>query len=166
MDTPLLLIKDQLQSADEWTAMLVDDLEKELWLESPAPLNTNINWLVGHILISKYFHAVVCTVGEQPELKKLFPLDDYISIYNRKSDPLKKVARKPAKDTLLDHLHSTDRYTLDVVDRLDEAALTHPTRVTNPVATTQLDALTYCFKHQMWHNGQISMLKRILTTNY
>ena len=68
------------------------------------------------------------------------------------------------KETLMSDLAIVDQVTLDVLAELEEDKLFEKTEQPNPVAKTKYDALMFCFKHQMWHYGQITMLKRILSS--
>jgi uncharacterized damage-inducible protein DinB len=51
---------------------------------------------------------------------------------------------------------------LNVVNMLQEDELEQSTLITNPVAKTKYESLSFAIKHQMWHNGQIAMIKRII----
>ena len=66
------------------------------------------------------------------------------------------------KDQLLNLKKEVDEVTNYAIDSLVEMNLKDKTEIINPVAKTKYDALTFTFKHQMWHNGQIAMIKRII----
>jgi uncharacterized damage-inducible protein DinB len=41
-----------------------------------------------------------------------------------------------------------------------------PSRMPHPVAKTKYEALTWNFRHEMWHCGQIAMIRRGLNMQF
>lgn len=158
----LKLLQDQFQLAHDWTLRLVQDLDEAYWKKSPEGLLTNINWQVGHIMVGLYFQALVCTGGKREGLKEQIPLADYIELYRMGSHPNERLEQKPGKAALLEGLLATQNKVVTALQALSEAALSDAVPVKHPVAKTKREVLIWCTHHQMWHNGQISMLKRLL----
>ncbi|EMR04392.1 DinB family protein [Cesiribacter andamanensis] len=159
----LALLQTQFELAHAWTLRLVQELDEAHWTPSPQGLGTNINWQVGHILTSLYFQALVCTGGKREGLKAQYPLAEYIEYYRRGTQPEEGLAQKPGKALLLQALQAGADAVSETLQAMQPAQLNEPVAVRHPLATTKREVLVWCTHHQMWHNGQISMLKRLLT---
>lgn len=156
------LLQTQFELAHDWTIRLVRELDEDYWKQSPEGLGTNINWQVGHMVVSLYFHALVCTGGSREELKQKLPLSSYIEAYQMGTSPEEKLDQKPGKEDLLAALQLAAKAIKDRLASLEDAQLNEAVAVKHPVAKTKREVLVWCTHHQMWHNGQISMLKRLL----
>ena len=156
------LIQQEIKSTQRWTEWMIEKIPEQHWNTTPEVLRTNMNWQIGHILANKCFHAVDCIVPDAAERTQTLPMDHYHSWYGVGSDPLTDSQSKPGKEQLLTHLNFIDAVTLEVLETLNAQDLDHATEVPNPVAKTKYEALMWCFKHQMWHNGQIAILARAL----
>lgn len=158
-------IIEQTKWVDQWTLNQIKDLDAETWEVVPA-LKTSVNWQVGHIIISKYFHSMASVLPSNHEMLESIhhqiPLDDYYSYYFNKSNPLDEWNKRPDKHILFYLFESLSEWSIQVIEELDKNILSKPTQVKNPAAKTVYEALTFSFKHQMWHLGQLAMIKRIL----
>lgn len=79
----------------------------------------------------------------------------------------KEPARKgPEPEVLVQHLDEMHATAMNILEKLSEEELDAPLEAVpnfkHPVASTKYEALAFSFKHEMWHVGQLSMLKRIL----
>lgn len=148
--------------AQERTLELVSDLEDPFWKLTPPGLNTNINWQVGHITVGLYFQALVCIAGEREALKNLIPIQELIRLYKIGTQPAENLPAKPDKETLLKSLKLVYRQVDVALNSLTPTDLDLPTAVQHPVAKNRREVLSWCSHHQMWHNGVIAVLKRIL----
>jgi len=71
----------------------------------------------------------------------------------------------PEPELLLTQLETINNYANQTIDSLTEEDLDNelePTRFPHPIAKTKYEALTWNFRHEMWHLGQIATLKRVL----
>ena len=78
------------------------------------------------------------------------------------SNPLEPWKERPNKEQLLGYKEEIDFCVTRILKSLSEITLSEKTEIENPVAKTKYDALTFTYKHQMWHNGQIALVKRII----
>jgi hypothetical protein len=161
----LELIKKQFRMAQDWTIKLVGDLDAPFWKLTPPGLNTNINWQVGHITVGLYYQALVCVGGEREVIKNVIPLKELINAYKMGTDPTYNLQAKPDKESLLKALRIVYRQVDVTLNTLEPADLDQPTEVQHPVAGNKREVLSWCSHHQMWHNGTISIIKRILVGN-
>ena len=156
------MIKEQIGSVGKMTEKLVMNVDEKNWNVTPEIIATNINWQVGHILLAKYFHAITCVIGRQVAVKEKLPLRDYVEWYTMGSNPGAEMSSKPSKTMLMEDLSFIDKLAFDTLDQISEEDLLTAPEEKNPMAVTKYEALMWSFKHQMWHNGQIAMIKRVL----
>jgi hypothetical protein len=158
----LNLLQQQFELAHSWTLRLVAELEEEHWSSSPPGLDTNINWQIGHVLVGLYFQALVCTGGRREALKEQIPFPAYIDFYKMGTHARNQLAEKPGKAELLQGLQATYAAVVATLEAMDPAQLDEAVAARHPLAKTKREVLMWCTHHQMWHNGQISLLKRLL----
>lgn len=144
------------------TLKLVIDLDDRFWKLTPPGVKTNINWQVGHIAIGLYYQALVCLGGSRELVKNLIPVKALIDVYKIGTQPDDNFQGKPDKEELLKALKIIFRQVEVTLQSLHAEELDDPTEASHPVAKTKREVLSWCTHHQMWHNGMISMLKRIL----
>lgn len=158
----LQLLKYQIKMAQDLTLQLVNELDDKFWKLTPPGLKSNINWQVGHIAVSLYHNSLVGTNGADAALKNLIPLFDLINMYKTGTSPEENLQKKPDKEELLIALRIIFRQVEVNLNSLPEDELEEVVKDGQPSAKTKREMLIWCSHHQMWHNGLISMLKRIL----
>ena len=79
------------------------------------------------------------------------------------SSPAERLEQKPGKEALVKALDVVNNSVAASLQGLSDEALQEPVAARHPVAKTKREVLIWCTHHQMWHNGQISMLKRLIT---
>lgn len=163
--TALELILKQIKSATSWTHYLLDELDEMYFGTAPMEVSSTIYWQLGHIVVSNYFHAIACLHGPQPEIANHFPLKEYVDLYKKGSNPLEAMEAelKPTKEELLKAMDVVMQLIEQNSKELTEEELEEDTELAHPVAKKKFQSLSFCAQHHMWHNGQISMIKRIVT---
>jgi|GEM_PF-1225666 len=161
----LEFIKEQIDWVNNWTSRMISDMdEQDCGLIDQ--LDTSINWQTGHIIISNYFHCLESVqVSENEIIRSVndsLNIDEYKKYYFAGSDPKAQWPERPNQEDLLRLFSSTNTAIHRALDSIKENQLSEETVIKNPVGKTKYDALSFAFKHQMWHNGQIAMMKRIL----
>jgi hypothetical protein len=142
----------------------LSETPQEIWYETPDVIQSNIAWQVGHLIVSQYYHAIAVITGPNLALFNDVPLKDYFPIYSMFTKSVHNEL-KPSPDKLFMELDIVNKYADKQLDTLTDADLDaelEPTRFPHPIAKTKYEALTWNFRHEMWHLGQISTLKRIL----
>ena len=161
----LEFIREQTEWVDKYTESLVKDLgENECGVVKF--LETGINWQIGHIVVSKHFHSIQSIDGSDGEISmeinEKVPTKELFKHYSFGSDPNQSLSNGFNKTKLMDFLKEVNTGATKVLETLSEKDFDRETAIQNPAAKTIYDALTFTFKHQMWHNGQIAMIKRIV----
>lgn len=159
------LIQEQFIAVDRWTLNLIESVPGHFWKVHIPAIQTNLNWQVGHILVSKYFHALACINGPLVELNQSLPISEYMSMYNVGSISDDQMELKPDKERLLYDLNIINQLASKRLEEISSTEIMQRTELPNPVAETKYEALMWTFKHQMWHNGQIAIIKKALTEN-
>ena len=156
-------IKNQLIWTDNWTLNLIEEIKEDQMMLIPEGIGTNINWQMGHIIISKYFHAFAIVWGMEKPFNCEIPLDQYKEIYGYGSKAVESSFNQ-RKANIVDHFNKVSEAVIESLKLIDDDMLMKPTTLPHPVLKTNLDALTFVFKHQMYHCGQMALIKRILNS--
>lgn len=156
------LLRREMVSADRWTERLLHGIVEEDWNKTPGDMGTNVNWQLGHMLVSKYFHAVACVHENAPKLFELLPDYRYGKFYGMKSDADARWDERPDQKAMMRDFKTVTEQANTILDQFSDQLLDEAVLLDNPVAATRFDALLWTSKHQMWHNGQLALLKRVL----
>jgi DinB superfamily len=151
----------QLDQAQLFTRMALKGLTEEQWNHTPEALGTHVNWQFGHILISNYHLGVQLIVGPRPDILEA---KRYATCYGRGSSPLANAESRPGKAELLDTASRLDAALREIVAGLSDADLATPVSTFVPGITHKLSALLFCGSHQMYHNGQLGLLRKAIST--
>jgi hypothetical protein len=159
------IIDEQTQQTRELTKKLIYEIPEDKWYETPHQINSNIAWQVGHLIISQNFHSITVVTGTIEKIKKTIPLKEYASLYTMGIIPTRNSETGPKPLVLKKQLDFMNLAAREVLLALSDDELDNrlePTKFPHPVAKTKYEALTWAYKHEMWHCGQISMIKRII----
>ena len=159
--TRLDIVKAQIAAVKAQTLGLITDIDKDEWLLSPEVLNTNVNWQIGHLFMANYLHGVASVSGVNPTIREKADIASFKKFYVA-SNPLDFTEEKPSADQLLELYELIFDLTEQGLATLTEASLDEATAIPNPEAKTKYEALMHLAEHQIWHNGQIAMLKRVM----
>lgn len=155
-----LIIKEMKRSSS-WTRYLLKEFDRENEFTIPDGIKANVNWQIGHILLSRHFHSVVCVFGKQEELMEKIPFREYAGYYAMGSQPIDHKDKKPNIDKMIDDLRMVDETAIKLIEAMDESEFDQDPLRTHPVAKTKLESLMWSSQHQMWHNGQLAMIKNL-----
>ena len=165
MDNPKVeFIREQSLTTRELTLKILKETPFDIWYETPKIIETNIAWQVGHLIVSQYFHSIAVITEPNLDIFNEVPLTSYFPIYSMMTKSTLNELQ-PEPDRLLKELEIINKYATRQFDNLKDSELDNPlepTKMRHPIAKTKYEALTWSFRHEMWHLGQISTLKRIL----
>jgi hypothetical protein len=161
----LELIKDQILRVKEVTIAFIQNISLEKWNETPETINTNMNWQIGHIILSTYIHGIASNTGANANVTKKINLRNFVRFYGPNSIPKMFFDEKPKNYELV----AIYRFIFDLMysglSIINTEELNKATQIANPNANTKFEALTYLYKHQSKHNEQIASLYKILSIN-
>lgn len=155
-------LKKELLSAKSWTERVLDKVDENDWKTTPKALKTNINWQIGHLTISSYFHNILCVQGSDDIVKAKFNPRQYSVWYGMGSKPIDDLSKKPERDEMLNNMALVDQRTLEILENLNQEKLMEATIMDNPVANNKLEALFWSVKHRMYHNGQMAVIAKAM----
>lgn len=164
MNVTDLLIK-QTKDAHIWTNKLIDSVAMEQWFDTPNTLASNINWQVGHLVISEYYHAIMVVTGFDAKVAEKIDLKVHNQLYGYESIPKEGIGNNNS-ETLKAQLLFMQNKVIQTISTLTledlESDVEQPVKQKHPVAKTKLEAVSWNIKHTMWHCGQIASIKRVL----
>lgn len=159
----IAVIKKESEFVSGWTRAILKNVSEGAFKSTPDIVQSNINWQIGHILTTRYFFTVACIAKDRSAFGKAVPMKQYREWYAKGTSPRLALSEKPGKDVLMQHLDIVEEFALEVLDTLAVDELSSAALYENGVAKTKYEALTFSLKHQMWHNGQIALIKRIVS---
>lgn len=160
------LLKDQIIESRCFVNRLISEIPQDLWYTIPENTDSNFAWQVGHLLVSQNFHAITCITGRNSKVMELIPMARYVALFNGMGTLHRSVEKDvvPAVK-LLEQLNAVHEICVESLMRLNDDVLQQelePIPFKHPVATTKYDALSWCFKHEMWHSAEMEAIKQAL----
>jgi len=159
-------LKEQIIESRNFVNRLISDLPQDLWYEIPENTDSNFAWQIGHLMISQNFHSITCITGRNSKIFNLIPIVDYVSIFNGMGTLHRSVEKDIISTTLLiEQFNTVHEICIDNLSELDDDILSHalePIPFQHPVANTKYEALSWCFKHEMWHSAEMEAIKLAL----
>ncbi|TLU97295.1 DinB family protein [Dyadobacter luticola] len=161
------LLINQTINAYEWTNRLLDEVPSDKWEVIPKVVDSNINWQVGHLIISHYFHSIMVIRGHQMDVLQKLPIKEYSEMFTV-AGPHSSFG-KVSPDILFNALNVMQQKSIAVLSSLTVAELNNPLEPTptpHPIAKTKFEAIDWNIKHTMYHCGQIGMISRVVEKRY
>lgn len=164
--TRIEFLNEQIIEARNFVNRLISELPEDLWYMIPEGTDSNLAWQIGHLLVSQNFHAITTITGVNEEVKRLMPIARYNKIFNGMGTLHRSVEKNflPASE-LKEQLDKVHTICLTNLSALDDKILNDPLEpipFKHPVANTKYEALSWCFKHEMWHSAEMEAIKRAL----
>lgn len=159
-------LREQIIESRNFVNRLISEIPQDLWYTIPQNTDSNFAWQVGHLMISQNFHAITCITGRNTKVAELIPIVDYVKIFNGMGTLHRSVEKNliPAYE-LKDQFDAIHEICIDNLSRLNDDILfeqLEPIPFKHPVAINKYEALSWCFKHEMWHSAEMEELKRML----
>jgi hypothetical protein len=156
-------LKQQIIESRDFVNRLISEVPKDLWFEIPENTDSNFAWQIGHIMMSQNFHAITVITGRNDKVFDLIPVPKYVKMFygmgslHRSVEKNLITARKLKKQFDTVHeicLDNLDNLTDDILDEKLE-----PIPFKHPIAETKYEAISWCFKHEMWHCAEMEQIK-------
>jgi hypothetical protein len=159
-------LKEQIIESRNFVNRLISELPHELWYTIPDNTDSNFAWQIGHLMLSQNFHAITVITGRNEKVNNLIPVANYVKIFNGMG-ALHRSVEKDIISTgkLKEQFDTIYGICLDNLSRLNDDILSdklEPFPFRHPVADTKYEALSWCFKHEMWHSAEMEEIKRML----
>jgi len=157
---------DQITESRDFVTRLISELPQDLWYSIPENTDSNFAWQIGHLLLSQNFHAITVITGRNEKVNGLIPMAQYVKLFNGMGTLHRSIEKDIIPTSvLLQQLDKVHEICLNNLDKLDDDILDHPLEpipFKHPVANNKYEALSWCFKHEMWHSAEMEEIKRAL----
>jgi len=159
-------LKDQIIESRCFVNRLISEIPEDLWHKIPESTNSNFAWQIGHLMVSQNFHAIICITGMNDKVSDIIPFRDYVKLFNGMGTKHRSVEEGLIPTSiLLEQFNAVHEICLDNLSRLDDDILSdelEPISFKHPVADNKYEALSWCFKHEMWHGAEMEAIKTAL----
>ena len=136
-------------------AVNLDGITDEAALIEPHPGGNCINWIVGHILISR--DAILGLLGQKPIFQ-----NNRTAQYKRGAK-VADVGKLVPLSELIEALDASQKKLMTALEKLPEAEANKPVEPAGSAPKTALiDQLTFLQFHEAYHIGQVGLLRRIV----
>lgn len=161
--TEIEILVNQTSNAYEWVNKLLAEIPLNKWEIVPDVIESNVNWQVGHLIVSHYFHSVMVIKGHQMDILQTIPMREYSDLFTASAP--KSALGKTSSETLLVNLKMMQQKSIDILRSVSISELNsplEPTPTPHPIAKTKFEAIDWNIKHTMYHCGQIGILSRVV----
>lgn len=158
-------LAQQLTDTRDWTLKLLADLSGDDWSFQPGPGLAHAQYLIGHLAVSQNVLVHVRCLGTPV-------LDEAFCNHFPIGGPIPPVAagRFPPVSELLACMAHTHGLTLVAVRAMSDALLREPAfgkdGTIHPHYEDKLGAVSHCIRHEAFHAGQISTIRRLLGKSF
>ncbi len=159
--TQLQAAVDRIEMARRRVKEFTDDLTPEQWFWHPAEFTTHVAWQIGHLAVSQYNLCLRRLRGRTKEDETLIP-DSFIEHFKLGSRPVAGAESYPPIAEIKRVFDAVHAQTLKELSALTDEELDVPVEQPHPVFKTKLGAVDYAPSHELVHNGQIALLRRLM----
>lgn len=153
-------LRDAIRESRAYTRDLLDATPTDDWFLMPGGVS-HICWQVGHLAIAEYRLCLQRVRGRLPEDDALID-EHFLTRFGRGSVPDPDPAHSPTPEevqSVFDRVH--DRAMAEL-EALDDAELDRPPEVPHRLCGSKGELLGWCSRHEMFHAGQVALLRRML----
>jgi hypothetical protein len=159
-------LKDQIIESRNFVNRLISEIPQNLWYTIPENTDSNFAWQIGHVMMAQNFHAITVITGRNERVNNLIPVPQYNKIFNGMGSLHRSVEKDFIQTAKLKELFDTvHEICIENLTKLSDDILgdkLEPIPFKHPVADTKYEAISWCFKHEMWHSAEMEAIKRDL----
>ena len=159
-------IKDQIIESRDFVNGLISEMPEDLWFTIPQNTDSNFAWQIGHLMMSQNFHAITVITGKNENVNNLIPVANYVKVFNGMGSLHRSVDKEFISAKKLKEQYDTvHQICIENLDKLTDEILQdklEPIPFKHPIAEIKYEALSWSFKHEMWHSAEMEDIKRAL----
>jgi len=159
-------LKDQIIESRCFINRLISEMPQDLWYTIPDHTDSNFAWQIGHMMMAQNFHAITVITGKNEKVNDLIPVAQYNKIFYGMGSLHRSVDKDLISTAKLkEQFDTVHEICIDNLARLNDEVLDHklePIPFKHPIAETKYEAISWCFKHEMWHSAEMEAIKRDL----
>lgn len=161
--TTLDFLKNQVTETRNFTKRLISEMPDDLWFNIPENTDSNFAWQIGHIFLAQNYHIISCAFGREPKIFEKIPVQSYANVFGGLGSHHRSVDKDFVKiSELKDNLDFVFDLCIEKLATSNDEILTEelePTPFKNPIAKNKYDAISWSFKHEMWHCAEMEQIK-------
>jgi len=161
--TAINFLKDQVIETRKFSNRLISEMPRDLWYEIPKDTNSNFAWQIGHILMAQNFHIFACALGRNQRIIDKFPIQDYSKVFRGLGSSERSVDKDyVSPDKLIEYFNFVYELCLEGLAKATDDILLdklEPIPFKHPVANNKYEAISWSFKHEMWHCAEMEQIK-------
>lgn len=162
----LEFLREQIVEARTFVKRLMSELPEDLWYVIPEGTDSNFIWQVGHLLVSQNFHTMTAITGVNEKVGRLLPIREYNRLFSGMGTLHRSLEKHLIPVTKLKkQLDTVHQICIENLENLSDDVLSDPLAplpFKHPVAEIKYEALSWSFKHEMWHSAEMEAIKREL----
>jgi uncharacterized damage-inducible protein DinB len=152
---------DRLKLAHGRIHDFTKDLTPEEWFWSPTQFTTHVAWQVGHLAVSDY-NLCLRRVRGRTAADETLLTDAFNESFKLGSQPVANAAAYPPVAEIVRVFDAVHAQAIEELSALTDADVDVPVEQPHPVFKTKLGSIDYASSHDMVHNGQIGLLRRLM----
>lgn len=162
----IVFLKDQIIESRNFVKRLISEIPQDLWYRIPDDTDSNFAWQIGHLMMAQNFHAITVITGRNERVNDRIPVVQYNKLFNGMGTLHRSLeADLIPTAKLLEQFDTVHEICIDNLAELGEDILSdnlEPVPFKHPVADTKYEAISWCFKHEIWHAAEMEAIKRDL----
>lgn len=159
--TRIAMLTDQIRAARAYTESLLDADDPADWFRMPTEGVSHVAWQVGHLAFAGYRLALERVRGPRPDDVQLIS-DAFLAQFGRGSSPDPDPSSYPDAAEIRATFDRVQARVITELAVLDDAELDRPVAVPHRLCGTKAEILAWAARHEMFHAGQIALLRRLL----
>lgn len=164
--TKVEFLTDQIIESRNFVKRIISELPEDLWFTIPENTDSNFAWQIGHLMMSQNFHTLTVISGRNSKVYSMMSVADYVKAFNGMGALHRSVEKGFISATkLINEFNAVHEICLENLHSLNDDILIEklePIPFKHPVADIKYDALSWSFKHEMWHSAEMESIKRAL----
>ena len=161
--TTLEFLKNQVIETRSFTKRLISEMPEDLWFEIPENTDSNFAWQIGHIFLAQNYHIISCAFGRDKAIFERIPMQSWAKVFGGLGSPNRSVAMEFVKiSELKDNFDFVFDLCIEKLNNANDGILNkelEPTPFKNPIARNKYEAISWSFKHEMWHCAEMEQIK-------
>jgi hypothetical protein len=145
---------------------LISEIPQDLWYTIPENTDSNFAWQIGHVMMAQNFHTITVITGRNEKVNDLIPVARYNKIFYGMGSLHRSVEKDLVPSAKLkEQFDAVHEICIDNLTKLSDDILgdkLEPILFKHPIAETKYEAISWCFKHEMWHSAEMEAIKRDL----
>ena len=157
-------LREQIIESRNFVNRLISEIPQDLWYTIPESTDSNFAWQqVDTWWLVKTSTLSHVSLEEILKIAELIPIVDYVKIFNGMGTLHRSVEKNLISAyKLKEQFDAIHEICIDNLTQLNDDILIEqlePIPFKHPVANNKYEALSWCFKHEMWHSAEMEAIK-------